>query len=358
MPSPRDIELSLVIPAYNESEIILRNIGELEQWMTANLAHVDYEIIVVDDGSTDGMGRRLDERAVTDKHLRVAHHKRNMGRGRGIRTGFEASRAQYVICLDADLSYAPEHIARLLTPLVADEADITLASAYHPDGSVQNVPFTRALMSRWANFLLSRGLKSKLHTVTCIVRGFSRKAIDQLELINDGKDLHLEIIQKSELFGLRLKEVPGHLNWRDRDRKTKKPQGRFINRIPFLSMSGTIASHLIYSYVLRPGAMLQIPVISLMFVTLISAAVLAWAWLERLFGPGTLGLNKIYTTLRETLLQGQLTLLVMVSSLLVSAIFLAFYFASQQSKRYHDEIYVLLSRVNARLKELERAEKD
>ncbi len=354
--NPR-VELSLIIPAYNEAAIIVRNIGEVEAYMRDHLADIAYELIIVDDGSTDGMADLVAEHGKTHEAVRLVRHDRNRGRGRAIRTGFDASQGDFIICLDADLSYAPEHIARLLTPLKEGVADITLASAYHPEGSVQNVPTMRALLSRWGNRVLNAGIQSKIHTVTCVVRGYRRDALDAMELINDGKDLHLEIIQKAELFGLRLKEVPGHLKWRDRNRG-RKPKTRLRDHIPLQGMSGMIASHLVYSYVLRPGTMLSIPVVSLLFISLIALITLIWSWAARLLGPGAFGFSKLYGTLRETLLHGGLTLAVMISCLIIAIILLAFYFASQQSKRHHDEVYILLSRMNARLKELERSKTD
>jgi glycosyltransferase involved in cell wall biosynthesis len=351
--APRAVDLSLIIPAYNESVIILRNIEEVERWMESNLPHVAYELIVVDDGSTDSMGQLIDERAKTDPVLRCLHHSGNRGRGRAIRTGFEGSRGRYVICLDADLSYAPEHIARLLAPLRGGQADITLASAYHPEGSVSNVPLSRALLSRWGNRVLSAGLKGKYQTVTCVVRGFTRGALDQLELINDGKDLHLEIIQKAELFGFRVVEIPAHLKWRDRDRGRKRKTG-LLDYIPFLSMSGTIASHLSYNYVLRPGAILNIPVMGLALTTLLGLLLLAASFVSKLIhAPGGFGLSSTYHALRDTLIDGQLTVSLTVGSFVISMIFIAFYFASQQNKRNYEELYTLLNRISARIKELE-----
>jgi glycosyltransferase involved in cell wall biosynthesis len=276
------------------------------------------------------------------------HHNGNRGRGRAIRTGFEASTGRFVICLDADLSYSPDHIPRLLEPLRSGRADITLASAYHPEGQVTNVPLARALMSKWGNRVLSAGLRGKFNTVTCVVRGYTRDVLDHLELINDGKDLHLEIIQKAELFGLRVVEVPAHLKWRDRDRGQKR-KTRLLDYIPFLSMSGTIASHLSYNYVLRPGAILNIPVIGLLIAAVLGMLLLFIAFVENLFTtPGSL-----FQTLRETLVNGQLTLSLTVGALVISMVFIAFYFASQQNKRNYEELYTLLSRVNDRLKKLE-----
>jgi dolichol-phosphate mannosyltransferase len=353
MSAQRPIELSLIIPAYNESSIILRNVDEVERWMTEYQPQLAYEIVVVDDGSTDGMGELLDERAKTDSHLRSLHHNGNRGRGRAIRTGFEQSVGRFVICLDADLSYSPDHIPRLLEPLRAGRADITLASAYHPEGQVTNVPLTRALMSKWGNRVLSAGLRGKFRTVTCVVRGYTRDVLDHLELVNDGKDLHLEIIQKAELFGLRVVEVPAHLKWRDRQRGQKR-KTRLLDYIPFLSMSGTIASHLSYNYVLRPGAILNIPVIGLLIAAVLGMVLLLYVFIEKLFvSPGSLSFVKIFQTMRETLINGQLTLFLTAGALVISMVFIAFYFASQQNKRNYEELYTLLSRVNDRLKKLE-----
>src|SRR3954471_17880093 len=119
------VELSLIIPAYNESAIILRNVEEIERWMAEHQPEIAYDIVVIDDGSTDGTGEVLNERAKTDPRLKPLHHNGNRGRGRAIRTGFEQSSGRFVICLDADLSYSPEHIPRLLEPLRTGRADIT-----------------------------------------------------------------------------------------------------------------------------------------------------------------------------------------------------------------------------------------
>ena len=110
--------LTLAIPALNESAIILGNVAELERWMAENLPEVEFEILVIDDGSTDGMGEMLDRAAADDPRLRVVHHPRNLGRGRAIRTAMEYSDGAWLIALDADLSYSPEHILGVICPLL------------------------------------------------------------------------------------------------------------------------------------------------------------------------------------------------------------------------------------------------
>jgi glycosyltransferase involved in cell wall biosynthesis len=349
-------EVSFIIPAYNEAKILPAHIGELKDWLAANMSDLVYEIIVVDDGSTDGMGDAVEALAADDPRLRVARHGCNLGRGRALRTGFEESAGEFVISLDADLSYSPDHIPKLLEPLRQGKADITLASAYHPDGSVSNVPFSRALMSRWANRLMRTGVHGLVHTVTCMVRGYRREAIDELELINDGKEIHLEIVQKAILFGLRVYEVPAHLHWRERERRKTGPK-TLLGRIPFLSMSRTIVSHLVYNYMLRPGSLFMVPVVMLVSAVLGGIAMLCVGWTLKLQAwSGGVSLSVLYRTFRDTLLEGQLTVAATVACFLTLLIFVSFYFSSQQNKKNFEELYVMLARMNARIKHLEKRE--
>jgi dolichol-phosphate mannosyltransferase len=345
--------ISLVIPAYNEASVILSTVKELSDFMRTQMPAYRYEIIVVDDGSTDGMAEKL--ASIQHPQLRVVRHGCNRGRGAGIRTGFAASIGDYVVTLDADLSYAPEHIPRILAPIEAAKADIVLASAYHPEGVVRNVPFVRARLSYYGNKVLSAGVRGQLHTLTCMVRAYRREVIDRLELISEGKDLHIEIIQKANLLGYRIAEIPATLDWRDKQRAKRVGKGW---RFPLLAMSGTIASHLVQNYVLRPGAMLLVPVLLLVLVVLIGAALLAYTWMVKVVQRWDEGFFlALYTGLRETLINGGLTLTIMGGSALFLFIFLAFYFQSHQSKKQFEELYILLSRTNDRLKELERDRK-
>ena len=74
--------LSLIIPALNETKIIMPHVHELQAWMTENLPDISYKVIVVNDGSTDGMGEMLEAECKNNPKLRVLHHRTNIGRGR------------------------------------------------------------------------------------------------------------------------------------------------------------------------------------------------------------------------------------------------------------------------------------
>ena len=347
-------EISLVIPAYNEASNIQNVVRELVGFMDHHMPKRSFEIIVVDDGSTDGTGDKLDELDIPN--LLVKRHPHIQGRGAGVRTGFALANGEYIVTLDADLSYSPCHIPRMLLPIEQGKADIALASAYHPDGVVRNVPWMRAKLSRYGNKVLSVGLHGQLHTLTCIVRAYRSEVIKKLELVSDGKDLNIEIIQKANLFGYRIAEIPATLDWRDKSRVKRVGKG---GGFPLFSLSGTIASHLIYNYVLRPAATLFPAVAVLSAIILIGSLTLLGNWIFRTIELIDRGFFvAIYAGLRDTLLDGILTMSLIVGSAILLFVFITFYFQSQQSKKQFEELYLLMSRMNDRLKDLERGRVD
>lgn len=345
--------LTLAIPALNESSIILDNVVELKRWMGEHLPEVTFEILIIDDGSTDGMDQLLQDASASDPHLRVAHHAQNMGRGRAVRTAMAETESDYLIVLDADLSYGPEHIPALLGPLRENRADLTLASPYHPDGVVENVPFIRAAMSRYGNRVLVNAFNSDISTATCIVRGYTRETMDHLELINDGKDLHLEVLYKAEILGFRIHEVPARLIWRDRKRgqvQSSSLMTRLKNN-PLLKMRHVIVSHFLFNFIARPTLLFLGPILIGLLIALYGTVSLLWVYLGRLFAGEA-------NPLRQTLLDGQLTLTLTLASFVISVFILFFLFIASQAKKYFEEQYILSTRSHYLLKRMHRAQDD
>ena len=116
--------LSVVIPVYNEC-------GTVEQIVEAVRASPvrDLEIIVVDDGSTDGTGDVLRDK-VEARVARVIYHERNQGKGAALRSGFAAATGDMVIVQDADLEYDPQEYPRLIEPILAGKADVVFGSRF------------------------------------------------------------------------------------------------------------------------------------------------------------------------------------------------------------------------------------
>jgi len=347
----KKILLSIIIPAFNESQTIEKNILEIVKWIRNN-KKINFEIIVVDDGSTDNTKQILYRLRSKIRYLKVFHHDNNIGRGKAIRTGFDHASGQFLICLDADLSYSPSHIGLLLQPLINNAADITLASTHHPEGKMINVPFERKILSKFGNKLLASGFDKKIFTSTCSVRGFKKEVIENLELMSDDKDLHLEVIQKAQLLGYRIKEVPSILNWRNKKRRISKKNNKFSN-FKILKMKNTILSHLVFNYVSNPGILLIFPIIGLILASITGLSLLITNYFINLQNTD----HSVFAAIRYTLIEGQVTTGVTFFSIIALIIFIVFYFLSFQNKYNFDLTYKLLMRMNARIKKIEKNKK-
>jgi dolichol-phosphate mannosyltransferase len=232
------MNLSIVIPMFNEAENAEATLDRVKEALASFQG--SYEIIPVDDGSTDQTLDILREAARQDQRVRVVSYPKNAGRGMALRTGFRASRGETIVSIDADLSYDPRYILALLGTLRSEpDIDFVLASPYMPGGGVQNVPLLRLWISKLGNKVLRLAMPNRIHTSTGIFRAYRRSVIESLELESDGKEIHLEILSKAIALGYRVKEVPAILAGR------RKGRSKFRFR-------KTAASHLVFSAFEKP----------------------------------------------------------------------------------------------------------
>lgn len=117
------MKLSVIIPAYNEERTIAEIIRRVK---TAPISGVEKEIIVVDDGSTD----KTREIVKDTPGIAVVFHKKNLGKGGAVKTGFIATSGDFVIIQDADLEYSPEDFSDMLAPLMNGTADVVYGSRF------------------------------------------------------------------------------------------------------------------------------------------------------------------------------------------------------------------------------------
>lgn len=332
--------LSIVIPAFNEEKIIEENVLALQHYLADYLdKSKSYEIIIVNDGSNDGTGQVIDRMAeAAPGQIIACHHKRNFGRGRGLRTGFVSASGEYVITLDADLSYSPDHIARLMEPLISGQADVTLASAYHTDGAVKNVSWNREFISRMANRLFSISLGGELKTVTCVVRGYTKDVLDALALFSDDKDIHLEIIQKARMIGFRIVEVPAVLSWKNQDRSSKK------KGLSFRSFQKMAERHLFFNFLFRPSMLVWFPIAVMSLILIILSIMIVSGYflvLSQQTPDG--GFVRFYLALREHLIYAKLSYFIWGFSLILLFQFLSMVFLAKQSNHHYQELFTFLS---------------
>jgi glycosyltransferase involved in cell wall biosynthesis len=205
--------VSLVLPAYNEASIVDEHLSELCRHMELLEHEYRWEMVVVNDGSTDETGALAEAFARTKNNIHVLHHRRNLGLGQAFRTAFNYCRGNYIVTLDMDLSYSPDHIAKLLSAITKTNAKIVVASPYMDGGKISNVPWLRRQLSIWANRFLSLASKGRLSTLTGMVRAYDGKFLRSLNLKATGMEINPEIVYKATLLGAELQEIPAHLDW-------------------------------------------------------------------------------------------------------------------------------------------------
>ncbi len=172
------MHLSIVIPAYNE----LANIEPLyaEVSNAARSLGCPYEIVLVDDGSTDGSAAALDELADRDFAVRVIHFRRNFGQTAALSAGLRVASGDVIITLDADLQNNPADIPLLLAKL--DEG-YDLVHGWRQDR--RDDLFRRKIPSRIANWLISRTTGFPVHDLGCTLKAMRREISDDLQLYGE-----------------------------------------------------------------------------------------------------------------------------------------------------------------------------
>jgi glycosyltransferase involved in cell wall biosynthesis len=249
-----NMDISVIVPMYNEAENAEASLSRIKAVMEE--MGKAYEIIPVNDGSTDGTCAILDGIAREDPHITVVSYPNNIGRGKALRAGFEKARGQIVVSIDADLSYDPKYILDFVRVLENEvDVHVVLASPYTREGKTDGVPLKRLLVSRIGNMVLSFSLPGRFKTVTCIFRAYRRRVLESLELESTGKEIHLEILSKVLALGYRVKEIPATLKGR------KKGKSKFRFR-------GTAISHLMFSILQKPMIIFGITGIGLLMVGL------------------------------------------------------------------------------------------
>jgi glycosyltransferase involved in cell wall biosynthesis len=242
----RGPNVSVVCPFYNESAIIEHSIRNL----AANLERLDcdWELLVVNDGSTDDSDDIARRVAAEYPRVRVLGYSRNKGRGAALLTGINEARGAIIVTTEIDLSWGESIVHDLLAAMHAcPEADIVVASPHLPGGGYRNVPVKRVLLSRFGNRVIRACMSNVATMNTGMTRAYRRDAIMSLPLHEPGKEFHLEVILKATALGYRIHEIPAVLEWKDYkqagERRKRKSSSR-VNRL--------IVSHSLFSLLANP----------------------------------------------------------------------------------------------------------
>jgi glycosyltransferase involved in cell wall biosynthesis len=199
---PADLRLSVVIPVFNES----RTLAEIIRRVRA--VPIAKEIILVDDGSTDGT-RELLAAMADEPDLRIFYHEANRGKGAALRTGFANATGDIVIVQDADLEYDPSDYHRLIEPIVQDKAHVVYGSRFLTHDARRVLSFWHALGNRVLTMLSNMFTNLSLTDMETCYKVFRRDIIKAIapRLRQNGFGIEPELTARVARGGYRIYEV-------------------------------------------------------------------------------------------------------------------------------------------------------
>ena len=344
--------VSLVVPAFNEATIVEHNLARLCTYMQSLESRFRWEVVVINDGSTDATGDLADEFAKTHANVRVFHHITNFGLGQAFKFAFNRCRGEYVITLDADLSYSPDHIAQLLQKIQQTRAKIVVASPYMEGGKISDVPWLRRVFSVAANRFLSRAANGELSTLTSMVRVYDGRFLRSLNLRAQGMEIMPEIIYKAKLLGARIEEIPAHLDW-------SELRARVTSRRSSMRLWRHTVSIILSGFLFRPVMFFILPGLAMLLFALyvngwtvahFIAHFQALSQYPDFFGRASAAVSAAYAESPHTFIIG-------ISALMLGIQLVGLGILALQNKNYFEEMFHLAStiyRTHQESRDLER----
>jgi dolichol-phosphate mannosyltransferase len=238
-----NVDLSIVIPCYNEIETIHKLKAELlpviarmalptvagnpspalARALPASAVQPictvppTIEVIFIDDGSQDGTFSALlaafGDESLPGVHFRFTQHRQNQGLGAALRTGFDLAQGTIIVTTDCDGTYRFQEIPQLVARLTP-EVDLVTASPYHPDGAVDGVPPYRLLLSRGSSAIYRMLADRRVYTYTALFRAYRREVIQNVPFQATGFLAGTELLVNAIRMGYRVTEYPTVLHAR------------------------------------------------------------------------------------------------------------------------------------------------
>lgn len=212
------MKLSIVMPVYNERATVMQLLGRVLD------TPYEKELIVVDDGSSDGTRELLSQ--LSDKRVRLLVHERNRGKGAALRTGFQHVSGDVVIIQDADLEYNPQEYSKLLAPIVDGRADVVYGSRFLGGDARRVLYFWHYIGNKFLTLMSNMFTNLNLSDMETGYKVFKKEVAARIWIQENRFGFEPEVTAKIARLGCRIYEVGvsysgrtykegKKINWRD-----------------------------------------------------------------------------------------------------------------------------------------------
>ncbi len=191
------MKLSFVIPVYNEDQSLKQLYSEIIE----NTGNMKYEIIFVDDGSTDNSLDIMQELAKKDKNVKIIRFRKNFGKAAGLQSGFDAITGDIVFTMDADLQDDATEIPNFIKKL---EEGFDLVTGWKKK---RKDPISKTGPSKLFNSIVSSSFGLKLHDFNCGFKAYRKEVIEELDIYGE---MHRYIPALADAKGFKVAEIPVH----------------------------------------------------------------------------------------------------------------------------------------------------
>ena len=198
--------LSILIPVYNERTVVERSLALV---LAAPLPeHMERELVIVDDCSTDGTSAILDRLAAENRRIRLIHHAVNQGKGAAVRTAIQNAAGDFCLVQDADLEYDPSEYVKLLRPLLDGNADAVFGSRYLVGDQTRVLPFWHSVMNKSLTLLSNMFSNLNVTDMETCYKVFRTDLLKSIPIRSNRFGFEPEITMKCGKRELRVYEVP------------------------------------------------------------------------------------------------------------------------------------------------------
>lgn len=194
--------ISAFFPCYNDGGTIASMVALMD--LTLHKLTDDYEITVIDDGSSDHSREILKELESKYDRIKVILHEKNRGYGGALKTGFYSATKELIFYTDGDFQYDVSEVTKLL-PEMTEDVDVVNGFKIH-----RSDPFHRKIIGRTYHWIMKLMFGFKIRDVDCDFRLIRRSVFDRIELEHNSGVICVEMVKKIQDAGFRFAEVPVH----------------------------------------------------------------------------------------------------------------------------------------------------